>query len=302
MKKLLVGLVLVLTLAGCSSNGSGSKAIKVYSRDESSGTRLAFEEIVGIESLTNEAAIATANGDLATQVGGNVDAIGYVSLSTDFEKNNIKPLKYEGVDATVATVNDGSYQLARPFGYVTRAKGDFESDKKEALVIAFLDYLENSKEGRQVVLAAGGVADVDAGTPWSELKKNHPIVDQDNSDITIKTGGSTSVTKTLTQGLESFKTLAGGFNFQMNHGGSGDAHKRTIGSEKTSANAIDIGFVSRDFKTDGSEDLKASMLNGVYCKDAVVVVVSKTNKTEAISKAATKEIFEGKLTTWDQVK
>lgn len=299
MKKIIVFL-LALVMVGCSS--SEDKGIKVYSRDESSGTRGAFHDIVGIDALTNETAIASSNGDMATQIGQNLEGIGYVSLSTDFDKNNIKPLTYEGVEATIETVNNGTYLLARPFAYVTRAKGDFDSDDKEAMVAAFLDYLNNSKEGRQVVLAAGGIVDVESGTPWSELKVNHPIVDKDNSSMTLITAGSTSVDKTLKAALESFKPLAGNVNFEMNHKGSGDGHKRTVGSEKDSANASDIGFASRDFKTDGTEDLSNAMLQGVYSKDAVVVVVHKNSGLDGISNEKIKDIYEGTITLWSEVK
>lgn len=299
MKRIVMILVLLL-LVGCGSNED--KGIKVYSRDESSGTRGAFHDIIGIETLTNETAIASSNGDMATQVGQNLQGIGYVSLSTDFDKNNIKPLTYEGVEASVSSVNDGTYALARPFVYVTRAKGDFESEDKEAMVAAFLDYLNNSKEGRQVVLAAGGIVDVDSAIAWSELKAKHPIVAQDNSSMTLITAGSTSVDKTLKAALESFKPLAGNVNFEMNHKGSGDGHKRTLGSEKDSANAADIGFASRDFKSDGTEDLSKAMVSGVYAKDAVVVVVHKNNKTLSISKDLLKKIYEGTITSWREVK
>ena len=301
MKKMLVLILSLFVLAGCSS-GTGAKAIKVYSRDDASGTRGAFHEIVGIENLTNETAITSGNGDMATQVGQNLEAIGYVSLTTDFEKNNIKALSYEGVEASIDSVNNGDYALARPFGYVTRVKGDFDTAEKEALVVAFLDYLVNSKEGRQVVLTAGGIVDVEAGKAWSELKTKHPIVDVNNSSITLITAGSTSVDKTLKAALESFQPLAGNFKFEMNHKGSGDATKRTVGSEKDSATSADIGFVSREFKTDGSEDISTAMQSGVYSKDAVVVVVHKNSTITSITKDVVKGIFEGEITTWDKVK
>ncbi len=308
MKKLTLLLVLGLVLVGCGNTNDGDNTgdntstlenVMIYSRDESSGTRGAFEEIVGVEGLTQEAAIASGNGDLATQVGQNKEGIGYVSLSTDFEANNIKGLAYEGVQPSVATVIDGSYALARPFAYVTRADGNFESDDKQALVAAFIDFLVNSTEGRQVVLAAGAITDVDGGTPWDELKANHPIVDQDNSGLTIRTGGSTSVVGTLTKALEAFVPLAGGFQFEMNHTGSGAAFDTTLGTEKDSANQADIGFASRDFKD--SETVSDGLLSGEYAKDAVVVVVEKNNPITNLTQQNVKDIFEGSVTKWAEL-
>ena len=76
------------------------------------------------------------------------------------KKQRKKPLKYEGVEASSETVLDGSYGLQRPFMFVTRASGDFESEEKEQLVAAFLDYLQNSAEGMAVVQKAGGEVDL----------------------------------------------------------------------------------------------------------------------------------------------
>ena len=77
------------------------------------------------------------------------------------------------------------------------------------------------------------MVDVEEGTPWEELKEDYPIVDQDNSDITIKTAGSTSVEKTLTAALEMFQPMAGNFQINVSQTGSGDGFKRVLGEEKT---------------------------------------------------------------------
>ncbi|CAM3572009.1 substrate-binding domain-containing protein [Erysipelothrix urinaevulpis] len=302
MKKLFSSLLILGLLVACSpAGGSGDETIKVYTRDGASGTREAFESIIGLESLTDESAETSGNGDMAKQVGANKNAIGYVSLTTDFEANNLKALQYEGVEATIDSVNKSDYQLARPFSYVTRAQGDFGSQEKEDLVLALIDYIENSKEGREVVLAAGGIVDVDAGTPWDELKKNHPIVDQDNSAIVIKTGGSTSVEKTLNEAVASFIPMAGNFKFEPNHTGSGDGFKRTLGSEKDGANTIDIGFASREFKAE--ETVDAGLKTGVYSKDAVVVVAHKDNEAVTnLTASQLVDIFGGKLTKWSDIK
>ena len=297
MKKLFIVLALSFALVACSPSKEGESSIKVYTRDSASGTREAFESVIGLEALTNNAAETTSNGEMATQVGKSLDAIGYVSLTTDFEANGIKPLKYEGVLPTVDSVNDGSYLLSRPFSYVTRAKGDFNSDRKEELVLALLDYMNNSTEGKQVILSQGGITDVSTGKAWKELAANHSILLTDNSDLVLKTGGSTSVEKTLNAVVESFIPLAGNFKYEPNHTGSGDGFKRTLGGEKDGANTIDIGFASREFKSDEAVD--SALETGSYCLDAVVVVVNAGNESiDSVDKATLNEYFAGTKTAW----
>lgn len=296
MKKISILVLLSFILMACSPSGNGS-GIKVYTRDSASGTREAFESVIGLEALTNNAAETTSNGDMATQVGNAVDAIGYVSLTTDFEANSLKPLAYEGVAPSVDSVNDGSYKLSRPFSYVTRAQGDFSSDRKEQLVLALIDYMNNSTEGKQVILSEGGITDVTLGVPWKELAENHPILLEDNSDIVIKTGGSTSVEKTLSKVIESFIPQAGNFKYEPNHTGSSDGYKRTLGSEKDGANSVDIGFASREFKSDEAVDM--ALATGAYCLDAVVVVVNiKNDAIDSVDKATLAEYFAGTKTEW----
>lgn len=309
MKKL-VALFMVFALAGCGANGSSqdksgsvSGEIKVYTRDSSSGTREAFEKVGDFaEKLTNNAIEVSGNGDMATKVGTDKNGIGYVSLSTDMEANNVKALSFEGVVPSEETVLDGTYKMQRPFDFVTRASGDFGNDDKEKLIAAFLDYLQNSTEGMQVVEKAGGVVDMSKSTPWAELKKNHPVVDQDNSSITISTAGSTSVEKTVKAALESFQTEAGKFQFKMNQTGSGDGFKRVLGSEKDGANAADIGFASRAFKS-GEEPVEQAMASGTYCVDAVVTIVNKDNNNlDNLSQAQIKSIFTGETAKWEDIK
>ena len=306
MKKLFVSLLAVALLAGCASNGETGKVsgkIVVYTRDSSSGTREAFEKGIGFEKeLTKDATEVKSNDDMAAKVGQSVNGIGYTSLSTDFEKNNVKALQYEGVNASSETVLDGSYKLQRPFVYVTRAEGDFGNDDKQQLIKAFLDFISNSQEGMEVVKAAGGEVDITKAKLWEEIAKNYPVLNKDNAKITIRTVGSTSVEKTIKAALEAFSPLAGNVSYTMNQSGSGDAVKYTLGSEKDGANAGDIGFASRAFKEDGSEDISKAMLNGQYCIDAVVAVVNKDNQNITnMTQAQLKDIFTGKTTNWEDI-
>lgn len=313
MKKLLSLLLAGLLITGCSSapnntdNGSASatpeskgSVINVYTRDGSSGTREAFEGAIKLEELTQNAIEVSSNGDMATKVGNDTAGIGYVSLSTDFAANNIKALSFEGVEPTVETVLDGTYTMQRPFAFVTRASGDFGSEEKEQLVAAFIDFLQNSTEGMAIVESAHGIVDKTKGTPWAELAKNHPVVNQDNSGITLVTAGSTSVSKTLQAALEAFQPMAGNFQISMNQTGSGDGYKRVLGDEKDGANAADIGFASRNFKTE--EDVTNAMSTGVYCIDAVVAVVNSTNALTNVTGQNLNDIFAGTVTTFADVK
>ena len=142
-----VACLMTFSLAACGSSDEGKTAgvsgdIKVYTRDSSSGTREAFEKGVDFEgSLTKNAIEVSSNDDMAAKVGADKNGIGYTSLSTDFEKNGVSALQYEGVTASSESVLDGSYKLQRPFMYVTRAAGDYGSDDKEQLVQAFLDFM-----------------------------------------------------------------------------------------------------------------------------------------------------------------
>ena len=305
-----VACLMTFSLAACGSSDEGKTAgvsgdIKVYTRDSSSGTREAFEKGVDFEgSLTKNAIEVSSNDDMAAKVGADKNGIGYTSLSTDFEKNGVSALQYEGVTASSESVLDGSYKLQRPVMYVTRAAGDDGNDDKEQLVQAFLDFMQNSTEGMAIVKKNGGEVDESKAKPWDELsKKYEAVLGKDNSAITITTCGSTSVEKTVKASLEAFSPMAGNFKFTMNQSGSGDAVPRVLGKEKDGPNKGDIGFASRAFKEDGSEDISKAMESGQYCIDAVVAVVNKENTdVTSLTQAQLKSIFTGETLKWEDIK
>lgn len=297
---------LVFILASCSSKGNDNnqKDIQIYTRDASSGTREAFEKAVDFEGkLDKRANEVSSNDDMAAKIGSSDQGIGYASLTTNFEKNNVRPVKFENVSASSKSVIDGTYKLQRPFNFVTRSENDFDSNDQQQLVQAFIDYIQNSEEGLSVIKKAGGEVDLNNSVAWDELAVKYPVLNKNNSQLTLKIAGSTSVDKTIKAALESFTVMAGNVKFTMNQSGSGDAIPRVLGSEKDGPNKADIGFASREFKTDGSEDISNAMLSGQYCKDAVVVIVNKSNKDlKNFTKQQLYDIFTGKVTKWDAIK
>ena len=294
--------VMAIFAAAPAQADAAAGEIHVYTRDSSSGTREAFEDKGGFAGeLTDLAVEVSSNGDMAVKVGQDPQAIGYVSLTTDFAANNLKPLAYEGVEATEANTVSGDYALARPFSYVTRAAGDFDSVEKEQLVAAFVAYITESEEGLGAVEAAGGIVDYDEARPWEEIREDHPIVDQDNSGLELLTGGSTSVVKTLEAALQAFQPEGGYFSYKVDNTGSSAGYKRTLGDEKDSATRADIGFASREFHP-SDEDTSGALLSGVYCLDAVVAVVEAGNPLKNLTAEQLIDIFTGKITEWTEVK
>ncbi len=298
MKKLsilLVTALVAISLVACQS--TSDTTIHVYTRDSSSGTREAFESAIGLDgNLSDTASEVSSNGDMATRVGQDESGIGYASLTTDFATNNIKALSLEGVEASSETVLSGDYLMQRPFMYVTRAEGDYESDEKEELIAAFIAFMTESIEGLTIVQENGGIVDLTNARSWEEIAAEYPVLNNDNSSITIRTGGSTSVETILSACLEAFQPLAGNVGYAISQTGSGDAVTRTLGSEKDGANAIDIGFTSREFNTD--EDISEAMAYGEICRDAVVIIVNASNSIDDITIAEAYAIFSGSVTTW----
>lgn len=133
-----------------SELGGEDLEIAVYGREDGSGTRGAFEEIVGVEgecAYTNE---YSSTGDIIGGVAGNANAIGYASLSAVDE--TVKAVKVGGVAPSEDTVKDGSYTIQRPFVMVTK-EGAALSEQAQA----FLDYAMSDQVAEYIAIA-GAVA------------------------------------------------------------------------------------------------------------------------------------------------
>lgn len=92
--------------------------IAVVSREEGSGTRGAFEELVGFAGkLVPGANESTSTGAIKAGIAQNADAIGYISLGS--VDGTVKAIAVGGVAATSANVVNGTYKIARPFILLT---------------------------------------------------------------------------------------------------------------------------------------------------------------------------------------
>lgn len=137
---------------------------------------------------------------------------------------------------------------------------------------------------------------VGAGAALASCGNDTKTSSANNTKITLNFGGSTSVEKIAKALTSSFATECNRFEAVHNHTGSGDAFKRTQGSEKGGANKLDIGFLSRELKSDS--EAAAANTSGLICKDGIVAVVNNANNITGLTDAQLKNIYSNKTTTW----
>lgn len=128
--------------------GGASGTIVVVGRDSTSGTRGTFDELVlgsGTPVTTMEE--LASNGAIYEKLKNTPGAIGYVGLG--YIDSNVKALPINGVSPSIATVQDGTYPIARNLNLYTNGA-------PTGAVKDFIDFLM-SKEGQAIIEAEGFV-------------------------------------------------------------------------------------------------------------------------------------------------
>ncbi len=133
-----------------SELGGEDLEIAVLGREDGSGTRTAFEEIVGVEGTCVYKNEYGSTGDVIGNVASNPNAIGYASLSA--VDDTVKAVKVTALHPSEETVKDGTYEIQRPFVMVT-----VEGAELSEAAQAFLDYAMSDEVAEQIAIA-GAVA------------------------------------------------------------------------------------------------------------------------------------------------
>lgn len=131
-----------------SELGGADQAIVVVGREAGSGTRGAFEELLGIEDTCAYANELDSTGAVMAKVASTPGAIGYVSL--DVIDDSVIAVKLDGVEPTEENIKAGSYALSRPF--VMATNGEISAQKPE---VQELFHFLASDEGKQLVKSVG---------------------------------------------------------------------------------------------------------------------------------------------------
>ena len=128
--------------------GGKDENIVVLGREAGSGTRGAFEELLGIVDQCVYAGELDSTGGVKAKVASTEGTIGYVSL--DVVDDTVKALKLDEVEATEANIKAGSYLLSRPFVMATNG----EISAQNEIVQTWFDYIK-SAEGQEVIKSVG---------------------------------------------------------------------------------------------------------------------------------------------------
>ena len=290
---LLMTSVMMLSVAACSSGTTESNEtpqegteqaegmtgpISVISREEGSGTRGAFVELMGVvdendnDITTLNAEITNSTSVMLTTVAGNPAAIGYVSLGS--LSDDVKAVKVDGAEATTDNVKSGTYTVARPFllAYKDGSLSDAAQD--------FLTFIM-SADGQSIINEEGYIS-VEEGEAYTASGVTGKIV----------LDGSTSVAPVMEALADAYKALNPDVTVEIQQTGTG------AGITSAIEGVCDFGMSSRELK----DSEKAELVSTQIAMDGIAVIVNNSNTIDNLTSEQIKGIYLGETTDWSEIK
>ena len=256
-----------------------SGPITVISREEGSGTRGAFVELMGVETdegdmTTVDAEIANSTSLVQSTVAGNPNAIGYISLGS-YDASAVKALKVDGVEVSVDTIKAGEYAVSRPFVVCYKEENLSELGKD------FVSYIM-SAEGQAILSEEGYIAADDAAESYTAagLSGN------------LSVNGSTSVGPVMEVLAEAYKALNPDVVIDVQQTGSGTGITSAIDG------SCEIGMSSRALK---DEEVAEGLTPVTIALDGIAVIVNQANTVEDLTAEQIRQIYTGEITDWSQL-
>ena len=285
MKKRIAGILTAAIVGTTVLSGAVMAApegmITVVSREDGSGTRGAFVELLGIEEkidgqkvdmTTLEASITNSTSVMMTTVAGDENAIGYISLGS--LNDTVKALVVDGVEATAENVASGDYAVARPFNIITGGEiSDAAAD--------FMNYIM-SAEGQQIV-EDNGYIKVDTEAPAYEAAA---------VEGKVVVAGSSTVAPVMEKIKEAYEAVNDDVEIEVQVSDS------TTGVNFAIEGSCDIGMASRDLK---DEEAEQGVTATVIAQDGIAVVVNNANDIEGLTSEQIRAIFVGEITDWAEL-
>ena len=267
-----------------STNTKLDTDITVVSREDGSGTRGAFVDLMGIEQKNEagekedmtrgDAEISNSTNSVMMSVAGNVDAIGYISLGS--LNDTVKALDVNGVECSVDDIKNGTYVVARPFNVCyQQAKLDSNAAAKD--LIAFIE----SDDGQKIIADNGYISIESTGAYTASGVSG-----------AISLNGSTSVGPVMEKLCEAYKALNPDVSIDIQQTGSG------AGITSATEGSCDIGMSSRELK---QEELDAGLTEMKIADDGIAVIVNLDNPIENITSDEIMKIYTGEINNWSEL-
>ncbi|MEO0123100.1 MAG: phosphate ABC transporter substrate-binding protein [candidate division WOR-3 bacterium] len=126
--------------------GGPDKKIYAVTREEGSGTRGAFEELIMHGTAISDACLVQdSNGAIREIVANTPQAIGYISAG--LVDNRVKALSIDSVAPTLENYKNSSYKFLRPFLLLTL-------EEPKGTIKSFIDYVL-SDEAQEILMHEG---------------------------------------------------------------------------------------------------------------------------------------------------
>ncbi len=282
----LLSIVFSLFFAGCNNTSEGSSTndeITIVSREDGSGTRTAFVELVGIKEgkndmTTQRANFQDGNGKVIETVKNDTNAIGYASLGSVAENKEVKLLKVNNVEANSQNILNGKYPIARPFNIAWKKNATLKPQVSD-----FINFIL-SKQGQEVV------SDKNMYITINPNAKNFEKGKDIKGEIMVT--GSTSVAPLMEKLAEAYMKINANVTIKVSSTGSSAGMKDAINGNN------DLGMASRGLKEEESAELEHT----VIAKDGIAMIVSANSSLENISIDNIIKIYKGEISKWGEMK
>lgn len=253
-----------------------SQSLNAITREEGSGTRSAFVEIVGLEDedgndqISQGLTISQGTNQVITGVQEDPYAMGYISVGS--LSDDVQALNVEGVEPSQENIQSGDYAISRNFNLA------WGSDLSEPAQ-DFLDFIL-SAQGQEIV-ANNGEVPVDSEAPEFE-----------GGDVEgqVQVNGSTSVTPLMEVLIEEYNSLNPDVTFDVASTGS------SAGVTSAIDNTADIGMASRELSDEELDQVEDSVAIAI---DGIAVITSTENPVEDITLDQLNAIYSGDMDTWE---
>ncbi len=292
MKKIIfliiTALIGILALTACAPSAAfdADKNIAVVVREDGSGTKSAFMELIGRKGKADPTGVITQSGTagILAEVKSNKYAIAYESLG--YVTADVKKLNIDGVECTVENIQAGTYAIARPLNIVYQQS----TVDANAAAQAFMAYLASS-DAEAIIAAEGYVTMVENAQSYPRPSQAGALTG------TISISGSTSLQPLMEVLVENFRTIHTAVSITVAGGGSGTGYNNANNGVST------FGMISEEF----AQSKAVNCVHAVVAKDGIAIIVNKANTVTSITLEQLKNLYnneepaETKITTWAQL-